>query len=175
MIDSTPIVREATQDDVEQLAPLFVKSVDTSLPGVTFSSDPSYTLDKVVPHLRARLFPPKAYKTYVLELPTGELAGYGSVKPGGGPNGDGNEVDMFFVRADLGRRGYGGQLMRTIQAEWGERGLWLRVFKENSRAIGFYEKWGFGLVEGQEETLGLSLAEPREAIACLMRWPRSTQ
>ena len=39
MIPMYPVVREATESDVEQLAPLFIRSVDTSLPGVTFSND----------------------------------------------------------------------------------------------------------------------------------------
>ena len=169
MIDTVPIVREATPADVEQLAPLFVHSVDTSIPGVIFSADPSYAPERVVPHLHVRLFPPKAIKTFVLELHTGELAGYASVKPGTDSE---DEIDMFFVRADLNGRGYGGQLMQAAQKESRSRGrgLHLLVFKKNTGAIRFYEKWGFRLVEGQERVMDLSLSEPAKETACLMRW-----
>lgn len=175
MIISTPVVRLASKSDIEVLAPLFVSSLDTSIPGVKFSTLPLYTPDKVAPRLLERLFPPSSYKTYVLELPTGDIVGYANVKPNGGPRGVEDELDMFFVRADLGGRGYGGQLMKAIQADWSKRGLCLRVFERNERARRFYDKWGFRLVEGAEEKVMFSLADgPREETACLMRWSNTS-
>ncbi|TFK93066.1 acyl-CoA N-acyltransferase [Polyporus arcularius HHB13444] len=175
MITTSPIVRTALETDIEQITTLFLHSVDTSVPGITFSTDPDYALDKIIPSLQKRLFPPRSYKTYVLELHTGEIVGYGNVKPKGGPNHDEDELDMFFVKAGLGGRGYGSQLMEAIQADWGERGLCVHVFQKNARAIGFYERWGFQTVEGAEVKLELYMANgPKEETACLMRWSRTS-
>ena len=172
MILMSPIVREATESDVEQLAPLFVKSVDTSLPGVTFSDDPNYALDIIQPHLLKRLFPPKSRRTLVLESHTGELLGYGNVKPDGGPNNDEDELDHFFVKAGEDRRGYGSQLMEALQEEFGERGLWAQVFEKNERAVRFYEKGGYKLGEDGKRSMKLGLKEggPEEETVYCMRW-----
>nr|VWO95100.1 6-methylsalicylic acid synthase (6-MSAS) (EC (Arthrosporol biosynthesis cluster protein AOL_s00215g283) [Ganoderma boninense] len=176
MILMAPIVREATESDVEQLAPLFIQSVDTSLPGITFSSDPRYALDVVQPQLLKRLFPPKSRKTFVLESHTGELLGYGNVKPDGGPNKDEDELDHLFVKTGEDRKGYGSQLMEAIQEEFGERGLWVQVFERNERAVRFYEKWGFSLGAGGRQSLKFDLGEgPQEETVCCMRWSRTSQ
>ena len=177
MISTDPIVRPAHESDLEQIVPLFVHSLDTSLPGVTFSSDPEYALDKITSRLASRLFPPHSHKTYVLELHTGEIIAYGNVKPNGGPKdkSDADELDMFFVQAGLGGRGYGGQLMEAIQKDWSEGGLWLRVFERNERARRFYEKYGFRVVEGAEERIQRSLSgRVREERVLLMRWTRTS-
>ena len=176
MIPMYPVVREATESDVEQLAPLFVRSVDTSLPGTTFSNDPNYALDIIQERLLKRLFPPKSRKTFVLESHTGEILGYGNVKPDGGPNKDEDELDHLFVKAGEDRRGYGSQLMKVIQEEFGERGLWVQVFGKNERGVRFYEKWGFRLGEGSKQTLKLGLSEgPEEETVYRMRWSRTSQ
>ena len=175
MITTSPVVRPAIDSDIEQIAQLFLDSVDTTVPGITFSTDPNYILEKVVASLQKRLFPPRSHNTYVLELHTGEIVGYGNVKPEGGPNHDEDELDMFFVKAGLGGRGYGSQLMEAIQAGWSERGLCGHVFEKNARARHFYERWGFRHVEGAEEDLELHMADgPKEERACLMRWTRTS-
>ncbi|KAI0754882.1 acyl-CoA N-acyltransferase [Daedaleopsis nitida] len=175
MILMSPVVRPATESDIEQIAPLFVDSVDTSLPDAKFSADPNYALDKIEPSLSKRLSPPRSHKTYVLELHTGEIVAYGNVKPDGGPNGDADELDMFFVKVGLGGRGYGSQLMEAIQSDWAQRGLWVTVFEKNERARRFYEKRGFRLVESAGASLSLGLREPREEKTCMMRWERTSK
>ena len=157
---------------MEHIAPLFVKSLDTSLPGVVFSTEPIYALDLVISRFQTRLFPPKARKTYVLELSTGALAGFASVKANenGGGAMKGEELDLLFVSTEMGGRGYGGLLMRAMQEDWKE-GMFLNVFQKNSRAICFYEKFGFELVAGKErvETLPLSSGSVDEVVL-FMRW-----
>ena len=176
MILMTPIVREAIESDIEQLAPLFVQSVDTSLPGVKFSDDARYALPVVQDKLRTRLFPPKARKTYVLESHRGELLGYVTIKPVEDPNEDGDEIDHFFVRAGENGKGYGGMLMKIIQEEFGERGMRLLVFQRNERARRFYEKWGFRLEEVEKTTLNLGLSEESiEEGVYRMRWSRTSE
>ncbi|KAI0657338.1 acyl-CoA N-acyltransferase [Cubamyces menziesii] len=179
-----PVVRQATPDDLAQIVPLFIASHDTTLPGVTFSADPWYAPDKVLQRLQTRLFPPQSLKTYVLEVPdTGEIVGYGNVKPRRDledtssasheqNSEDQDEVDMFFVKAGAGGRGYGTLLMEAIQKDWhAQGGLKLRVLKRNERAIRFYEKCGFRMVAGGEEVVrSEALTEPMEETLCLMRW-----
>ena len=60
--------------------------------------------------------------------------------------------------------------MRAMQEDWKE-GMFLNVFQKNSRAIRFYEKFGFELVAGKErvETLPLSSGSVDEVVL-LMRW-----
>ncbi|KAI0335810.1 acyl-CoA N-acyltransferase [Cubamyces sp. BRFM 1775] len=177
-----PVVREATPADLAQIVPLFLASLDTSIPGVTFSNEPFYAPDNVFTRLRTRLFPPRSRKTYVLEFPqTGDIVGYGNVKPRHDPDDtssapqvseDQDEVDMFFVKAGAGGRGYGTLLMEAIQKEWSAQGgLKLRVFKKNERAIRFYDKCGFRMVAGGETVIRAdTLTGPFEEAVCLMRW-----
>ncbi|KAH9891734.1 acyl-CoA N-acyltransferase [Cubamyces lactineus] len=179
-----PVVRQAVPDDLAQIVPLFIASHDTTLPGVTFSAEPFYAPDKVLERLRTRLFPPHSLKTYVLEVAhTGEVVGYGNVKPRRDLDDassasheqcleDQNEVDMFFVKAGAGGRGYGTLLMEAIQKEWAAHGeLKLHVLKRNERAIRFYEKCGYRMVPGGEAVVrSESLIEPLEETICLMRW-----
>lgn len=171
MISTTPVVREGSESDLEQIAPLFVHSVDATVLGVTFSADPRYAIDAVTTRLRIRLFPPHSHKTYVLELHTGEIVAYGNVKPNGGPHdkADADELDMFFVKAGLGSQGYGSQLMNAIQKDWGGNGLWVRVFEKNERARRFYEKSGFRVVEKEELEMNLSDRVQKETVV-LMYW-----
>ena len=174
MANTVPVLREAIDADVERITPLFLKSVDTSIPGITFSTDPNYAAELIIPALRARLSPPRALKTYVLELPSGQLVAYGCVKAWEDDNVDSDtgadvELDMFFVHAELGGRGYGSLLMKAIQEKW-KHGMWLYVFKKNTHAIGFYQNWGFEVVEGREKVLDLHLSYPAQEVAVLMRW-----
>ncbi|KAI0671431.1 acyl-CoA N-acyltransferase [Trametes maxima] len=184
-MSEAPVVREATPADLEQLVPLFIHSVDTSLPGVTFSTDPLYAPDRVYTKLQTRLSPPNLTRAYVLELASGEIVAYAIVKlssktansdgkvdeaTGYRTGGGQDELDMFFVKAGMGGRGYGGLLMAALQKGWTERGgLQLHTFKRNLRAIRFYEKWGFRLAAG-EEALRFGLQEPIEEVVCLLRW-----
>ena len=168
MDGTAPIFREATPEDVEQLGPLFLGSLDLSIPGVTFSRDTTLPLDRLLPYIHKRIFPPNALKAYVLELPTGELAGYGSLKPD--ESGPAQELDMFYIRADLNGRGYGSMLMKAIQNEYKAGGLWLWVFAKNERARRFYEKHGFELIEGKEKVADLRLSTPTEEVMYMMRW-----
>ncbi|KZT11968.1 uncharacterized protein LAESUDRAFT_719915 [Laetiporus sulphureus 93-53] len=73
VLPEQPIIRPATPDDVDQIAPLFLTSLDTSLPGVSFSTRPEYALHLVRAHLAQRLFPPPASSTFVLIFPSSAM------------------------------------------------------------------------------------------------------
>ncbi|PCH40177.1 acyl-CoA N-acyltransferase [Wolfiporia cocos MD-104 SS10] len=152
-----PVIRYATPADIEELAPLFLASVDTSLPGITFSARPGYELAKICTHLETRLFPTPTIRTFCLELPSSpRIIGYASVKPKSTVKGLGDtpELDMLFVKVGMAGRGYGGLLMERVQRECRETGLGVHVFKRNERALRFYHKWGFAIVVEEEMNIG---------------------
>ncbi|KDQ61127.1 hypothetical protein JAAARDRAFT_32130 [Jaapia argillacea MUCL 33604] len=163
-----PTIRPATLRDLDQIVPLFLASLDTSLPDVTFSTRPEYEPHKVYDVLKARLFvddgSPVTTHTYVVVTPsdTEEIMGYATVKMTGGPGNESPELDHIFVKSDSKGAGFGSRLMRYLQAEW-PRGLRVHVFKRNEAGIGFYRKWGFTLV-GEEELVS------EKEIVCMMKW-----
>lgn len=187
-MSETPIVRDGTLADLLQIVDLLMPSLDTSIPGTTFSDAPVYTPGIVESRMRPRLFPPRTLKLYVLALPsTGEVVAYANVKPAPAEaqvytsgftlsaDEQQDELDMFFVKAGMGGRGYGGLLLEAVQKDWvGRGGLQLHVFKKNARAVRFYERFGFRLVPGGEVEWPLELKEPRDETASLMSWKPSS-
>ncbi|OBZ68778.1 hypothetical protein A0H81_11342 [Grifola frondosa] len=158
------VIRSATLDDLEQIIPFYLASLDTSLPGITFSDRPSHTEEKMRAKMPDRLF--SSVRTVVLELPlTKEMVGYASVKSDGSVKENGAELDRFFVKAGMAGRGYGGLIMEYLQKEWRDSGLWLHVFKKNERAIRFYSRWGFEIFVEEELMVG-----DQKEIVCRMRW-----
>ena len=56
------------------------------------------------------------------------------------------ELQRLYLDAPAKGRGVGSMLMRTcleLAAQEGYRTMWLGVWERNSRAIAFYERWGF--------------------------------
>jgi diamine N-acetyltransferase len=73
------------------------------------------------------------------------------------PGGDRIEIRRFYVDAAWHRRGVSSALMTAClerAADLGCDTVWLDVWEENPRAIGFYEKWGFATVGRQDFILG---------------------
>jgi len=151
-------VRPATEDDLPAVTTLFLASLDTSIPGTTFSDRPEYAYDGLLAHMRKRLLSTDGgakVTTFVVVGQEGEVAGYANVKeeaeiapydpigehmPAGVP-----ELDHLFVKVDPagGGRGLGSALMRKMQEEWREKGLRTQCFEKNERGLKFYRKWGF--------------------------------
>jgi len=62
---------------------------------------------------------------------------------------DGEIVSMYFLPACIGK-GYGHQLMERVLIELSDLGhasVILSVLSGNQRALSFYKKWGFSVVE----------------------------
>ncbi|TFY67681.1 hypothetical protein EVJ58_g1471 [Rhodofomes roseus] len=166
-----PTIREATPDDVPELARLFLASVDTSLPGVKFSHLPGYDLPSIESHLQNRLFPPPAVQTVCLEAAgSREILGYASVKSKHSEEDETEpELDMFFVKVGRSGRVYGGMLMQGVRERWRETGVRVKVFTRNERAINFYRKWGFVTTDAEELEFGEGTGRQKELVY-VMRW-----
>lgn len=174
-------IRNATHEDIPQIARLLLASVDTSLPGFKFSSLPRNEVSAVEARLRPRLFDPPAAQTLCLEdFASGEILGYSIVKS---PNpdhpeykeGERPELDMFFVKAGMSGRGYGSMLMQAVKERWRECGLCLRVFTRNVRAVKFYQGRGFTIASEEEDHwVGEGDAKQRESMY-LMQWSAAPQ
>lgn len=91
--------------------------------------------------------------TTLLAAEGGRLAGYALLRRGGAPAGvPGShplEIARFYVDAGWHGRGVAAQLMDAAlaaAAQWRRDALWLSVWEENTRAIRFYRRHGFGVV-----------------------------
>lgn len=173
-------VRNATREDIPQIARLVLASVDTSLPGFKFSSLPENELSAVEARLCVRLFEPPAAQTLCLvDIASGEILGYSVVKSPGPDHpeykkGERPEINMFFVKAGMSGRGYGSMLIQAVKERWKDCGLCLRVFTRNMRAVRFYQGRGF-VIEGEEKDhwVGEGVHKQKESM-CLMRWSPTT-
>jgi GNAT superfamily N-acetyltransferase len=94
----------------------------------------------------------------------GEAVGYAMLHDGPAPATVGDAPAIEIARLYASRRwigaGVGAALMQRCLDEAGARGcgtVWLGVWERNARAIGFYERWGFGKVGSQTFQLGSDL------------------
>jgi ribosomal protein S18 acetylase RimI-like enzyme len=101
--------------------------------------------------------------TFLIMESRGAPVGYAQLKQGGAPQiADERAVEIVRIYADrewLGK-GVGGQLMQAClrEAEWRNCDvIWLGVWERNTRAIRFYQKWGFERVGTQFFRLGTDL------------------
>lgn len=82
----------------------------------------------------------------------GRLAGYAQLRAGRAPDGVPGErpveIARFYVDAEWHGRGVAAEPMDAVHRTAAELGdfLWLSVWEENGRAIGFYRRGGFGVV-----------------------------
>ncbi|KZO97096.1 acyl-CoA N-acyltransferase [Calocera viscosa TUFC12733] len=158
------VIVHATQADIPALSQIFLESIDTTVPGKTFSDQPGYTLEKVEAALSKRLLPEDgSVTTFVAVHPgTGELLGYVNVKEHGGPVLGGDyestsdvqtpedppEMDHLFTKVPKeggSGKGVGSALLKRVLQEekWAKRGIRVICFERNERALSFYRKWGF--------------------------------
>lgn len=67
------------------------------------------------------------------------------------------EVARIYVVHDFIGKGVGNCLMEYIvelAKEWRMEAIWLAVWEHNHRAIRFYKRWGFNIVDQQVFLLG---------------------
>ena len=93
----------------------------------------------------------------------GRLAGYAQLvrgqAPDGVPGGRPVEIARFYLDAAWHGRGVAAELMHAVQRTAAGLGdsLWLSVWEENGRAIGFYLRHGFAVVGSTTFQLGSDL------------------
>ncbi|KZT55472.1 hypothetical protein CALCODRAFT_510087 [Calocera cornea HHB12733] len=183
------VVRRATALDIPLIAQVFLDSLDSTIPGKTFSDLPEYALPQVEPVLRARLLPEDGSVTTFVALhpATDELLGYIDVKHRGGPLPQGYrstgtvqlpdgvpEIDHLFTKVPReggSGKGVGSALIQRVLAEesWTSAGIRLSCFEKNERALGFYRKWRWE----QVGKIGLGVGEDGETA--LVLWLKGTQ
>ncbi|HVG14839.1 MAG TPA: GNAT family N-acetyltransferase [Chitinophagaceae bacterium] len=103
-------------------------------------------------------------KTFLLAEEGDKIAGYAKLNENRHPEkvGSNNALELarlYVVKSMIGK-GVGAVLMKTIidiAAKKGKDTLWLGVWKENKRAIGFYKKWGFKVFDQCDFILGNDL------------------
>jgi ribosomal protein S18 acetylase RimI-like enzyme len=105
-------------------------------------------------------------KTFLLAEEGDKIAGYVKLNENRHPENVGSknalEVARLYVVKSMIGKGVGAILMKTIidiAAKGGKDTLWLGVWKENKRAISFYEKWGFKVFDQCDFVLGNDVQE----------------
>jgi len=184
-------IRLAAPADIPTISRLFLDSLDTSVPGFTFSNKPGYELPEIEAHLRKRLLPEDDSETTFVALhpETGELVGYVNVKRGK-PLDSGcqmatdvrlpdepPELDHLFTKVPKeggSGKGVGSALMKRVLEEkrWTKEGIRLLCFEKNLRALEFYRRWGFVQVGRRE---GFDLGSGGDTETALILWLKASQ
>ena len=144
--------RVAAPEDAGWLAGLSARSFREAYravwedPGLSDYISRAFTPDQ----LRAELSDPNA--TFILLSRNDEPAGYAKLRRGHNPPDlDGTaavQIQRFYLLAAHYGRGLGDHLMEHCLREAGREGfttVWLAVWPENTRAVRFYERWGFAV------------------------------
>ena len=80
------------------------------------------------------------------------------------------EIARLYARSDVIGQGVGASLMRAALARAGSlgaRAVWLGVWEHNTRAIAFYERWGFTDVGALEFVLGADVQTDRVMVKAI--------
>lgn len=143
-------VRTATRDDAELIADLSIQTfVDTYAAWNTPANmdkflQQQFTRERLIAEVGA------PGNEFFLVCEGDEPVGYLKLREGRSlQNLDGKqtlEIARLYTRKDKIGKGVGKTLMQTAVQRAkakGKNALWLAVWKENHRAIRFYEAWGF--------------------------------
>ena len=158
-----PLIRAATPDDAETLAALAERTFRDTFSADNSSADvEAYIRDALsLEHALAELA--DISNTFLLAVINGseQPAGYTKLRAGpaetcvSGPRPI--ELERIYVDRHAIGHGVGAALMRasldTAQSA-GCQTLWLGVWERNTRAISFYERWGFETVGDHVFQLG---------------------
>lgn len=172
-----PVIRRATPEDAAALAEVGARLFDQTYAG-------SIPADEMVAHMAkdfglvqqsAELVDPSTV-SYLVEG-GGEVVGFAQVRARALPTASEEPADVELWRIYLDRRlhgtGMGQKLLAEVgrtARELGSSGVWLAVWKENTRAVAFYEKQGFRSVGRQDFHVGgevhcdLLLRAPMDAL-----------
>ena len=158
----TPITtRQATPEDASLLAELAATSFNDSFAADNSAEDMALYMEKAFGEeiQRAELLDPRNV-VYIAER-DGEVVGYTMLRDAPPPNevADVNALEiarLYSVKRAIGS-GVGATLMQRCiddAAARGKQTLWLGVWGQNTRAIAFYQRWGFVEVGTQTFVLG---------------------
>ena len=155
-------IRHAIPDDVPALATLAAKSFRSTFGPDNTPEDVDAYVEEAFSSGRLARELSDGRNVFLLACGDGgEIAGYAKLRDGPaddsirGP--DPIEIERIYVDPDAIGRGIGAALMRACldqAAARGRRTLWLGVWERNTRAIAFYERWGFRTVGSHVFRLG---------------------
>jgi ribosomal protein S18 acetylase RimI-like enzyme len=159
-------IRLATQADAELVAAISRKTFFETFGAVNTKENmdkfmnEQFTTDKLI----AEVNEPDSF--FLIAWDGAVAAGYAKLKDGEKHEefGDRNSIEIsriYALNSYIGT-GAGKQLMQACLAAAKERKkeiVWLGVWKKNTRAISFYQKWGFEIFGQQNFILGDDVQE----------------
>jgi len=163
MSRSQSFIREATADDVEELAKLAASTFRDTFEDRNEPANMDSYLGQWFSVDRIRSELDDSNSTFFLAFgdPHDPPIGYVKLKAGQtaaavqGP--DPVELERLYVSRQTIGTGVGAALMQTCLAESADAGfrtIWLGVWEKNEPAIAFYERWGFEIVGSHIFLLG---------------------
>ena len=161
--DKNPVtLRRATPDDAARLALLAAQTFRDTYAGDNTPADMAQHLAEHFSEQlqRAELEDGRCH-TILAESGDDGPVGYALLREGPSPDcvGDPDAVEIvriYVKRSHIGS-GVGGSIMRgciDLAAMKGKHTIWLGVWERNTRALGFYTRWGFVDRGTQTFTLG---------------------
>jgi GNAT superfamily N-acetyltransferase len=170
--DDTAAIRYATADDASELSDLAARTFRATY---LEANEPTLVEAYIADHYSAAIQLAELQDerlTYLVAAIDGHIGGFALLRT------DQSHPDVvgthpirlarIYVDAPHLGRGLGSALMDRCITECRLRGhdvLWLGVWERNTRAIGFYERWGFGRVG--TEIFDVGGDQQRDAILTL--------
>jgi ribosomal protein S18 acetylase RimI-like enzyme len=159
-------IRRALPEDAPALSALAARLFHETYTGQNRAEDmQSYIAEHFTPAKQAEELADPAFLA-LLVMVEEELAGYACLRTGVAPDqvpaGIPMEIARFYVDSRWQGRGLAPRLMQACVSEAQDSGcdvLWLSVWKENARAIRFYEKQRFQIAGTLLFRLGGDLQE----------------
>jgi ribosomal protein S18 acetylase RimI-like enzyme len=166
---STPApehIRRAVPGDAPALSALAARLFHETYTGQNRAEDmQAYIAEHFTPAKQAEELADPAFRALLVTVEE-ELAGYACLRTGAAPAdvpaGTPMEIARFYVDSRWQGRGLAPRLMQVCVSKAQDAGcdvLWLSVWKENARAIRFYEKQGFQIAGTLLFRLGGDLQE----------------
>lgn len=166
---TSPItIRQATTADATLLASLAATAFSDSFAADNSAENMSLYMDKAFGEAIQRDELSDSQRTVYFAEQDGEVVGYTMLHEGPVPASVGDDdaleiTRLYSVKRAIGT-GVGAALMQKCvdeAAARGKRTLWLGVWESNTRAIAFYQRWGFVDVGAQTFTLGHDVQSDR--------------
>lgn len=156
-----PVIRRAGPGDAAVLAQigarLFEQTYGDSIPADEMAE---HIAKDFGPGVQSAELADPSTVSYLVEA-GGEVLGFAQIRRRALPVAADEEADVELWRIYLDRRLHGTGMGRRLLAELGRtarelgsRGVWLAVWKQNARALAFYEKQGFRPVGRQDFHVG---------------------
>ena len=154
-------IREATQEDAVLIADLSQQTFYDTFAADNTEEDMDLFLNKQFTKGRLMLEVGAPGNTFLLAYYGEEIAGYAKLREGKTPKSLGTknalEIARLYAVTSMIGKGIGKALMQAcidIGRQREREVIWLGVWEKNTRAIAFYQKWGFEKFDEWDFLLG---------------------